>query len=107
MRRPGGGIGACLLQNPFSERQHQPGLLRERKKLIGREQASRWMMPANKCFHAADAAPMTAEFEWLLDDPDDPQRERDGAFTLVFLVFLDDGEFIATQTSQNIGIAKR
>ena len=34
-------------------------------------------------------------------------RPRDGAFALVLLVFLDDGEFVAAQTGQDIGIAKR
>ena len=54
-----------------------------------------------------DADPVAIEVERFFDKPDDPERERDGAFALVLLVFLDDGEFVATQPGQYVGIAKR
>ena len=54
-----------------------------------------------------DADPLAVEIEGLLDQPDDPERERDGTLALVLLVFLDDGEFVAAQTRQHVGIAKR
>jgi hypothetical protein len=54
-----------------------------------------------------DADPVAVEVEWLFDKPYDPEGERDGTLALVLLVFLDDREFIAAQTSQYIGIAKR
>jgi hypothetical protein len=40
MRRPGGGIQAGLLQDPFPERQHQSRRFREREELLGSEKAS-------------------------------------------------------------------
>src|SRR3984893_3179957 len=55
MRRPGGGIHARLLQDPSSERQHQPARFRKRQELLRREKASRRMMPAHKRLHAAYA----------------------------------------------------
>lgn len=55
----------------------------------------------------ADIDLLTAEIERPLDQGDDPERERDGSLALVLLVFLDDGEFVAAEASQHIGIANR
>src|ERR1700738_869885 len=50
---------------------------------------------------------MAVEVEWLLYKPDDPECQLDRAFALVLLVFLDDGEFVAAETGQHVGIAQR
>ena len=56
VRRPGGRVQAGLLQDPFTERQHQSSLLGDTKELHGRQHALRWMMPAHEAFQPGHRA---------------------------------------------------